>query len=289
MTDAASTPEPGSTEVAHTWRPARFMVIAAHPDDADFGPAATAARWIDAGSVGWLVCCTSGDQGGEDPFQDPFELAAIREREQRDAAAIVGYAGVSFLHQPDGALVNDLALREMLVREIRTFQPDAVLATDPEVVFYGDGGINHTDHRAAGMAAVDAVYPAARNPMAFPWLVREGLALHRVKRVYLFWPNNPTVRIDVSDTIGRKIAALRAHASQIREPAKLEERILAWAREEGQVIGVDAAESLRVVVIDDDADEGPETSEADAAEATAEASGAQARAEGAAGATASPH
>ena len=78
--------------------------------------------------------------------------------------------GVTFLHQPDGNLVNDLPLREMLVREIRTFRPDAVLCGDPEVVIHGGGGINHTDHRAAAMAAVDAVYPAARNPMAFPWL-----------------------------------------------------------------------------------------------------------------------
>ena len=101
-------------QAAHDWRPERFMVIAAHPDDADFGPAGTAARWIDAGSVGWLVCCTSGDQGGEDPDLDPSDLAADREREQRAAAQVVGYAGVSFLHQPDGALVNDLALRELL-------------------------------------------------------------------------------------------------------------------------------------------------------------------------------
>jgi LmbE family N-acetylglucosaminyl deacetylase len=71
---------------AHGWRPPRFMVIAAHPDDAEFGPAGTAARWIDAGSVGWLVCCTSGDQGGEDPDADPLELAALRELEQRAAA-----------------------------------------------------------------------------------------------------------------------------------------------------------------------------------------------------------
>ena len=84
--------------VAHDWRPARFMVIAAHPDDAEFGPSGTAARWIGEGSVGWLVCCTSGDQGGEDPDQDPFDLAALREREQEAAAAVIGYAGVSFLH-----------------------------------------------------------------------------------------------------------------------------------------------------------------------------------------------
>ena len=235
------------------------MVIVAHPDDADFGPAATAARWIDAGSVGWLVCCTSGDAGGEDPDRDPLELAAEREREQDAAATIVGYEGVTYLHQPDGALANDLALRELLVREIRTFRPDAVLTSDPEVLFYRDGGVNHTDHRAAGLAAVDAVYPAARNPMAFPWLARSGLAKHAVRRLYLFWPNKPNVRIDVTATIGRKVDALTAHASQIKEPAKLDERMREWAREEGEPIGVDAGEAFRLVVIDEDDDEGPHT------------------------------
>ncbi|MEO5884588.1 MAG: PIG-L deacetylase family protein, partial [Candidatus Limnocylindrales bacterium] len=222
MTEAA-------TPAAHAWRPARFMVIAAHPDDAEFGPSGTAARWIAAGSVGWLVCCTSGDQGGEDPEQDPFQLAALREREQEAAAAVTGYDGVTFLHQPDGALANDLALRSMLVREIRTFRPDAVLATDPETLFHGDGGVNHTDHRAAGMAAVDAVYPAARNPMAFPGLVRRGLAAHVVRRLYLFWSNHPTVWVDISSTLERKLSALAEHRSQIRDTDALAGRIRAWA------------------------------------------------------------
>jgi LmbE family N-acetylglucosaminyl deacetylase len=233
------------------------MVIAAHPDDAEFGPAGTAARWIDAGSEGWLVCCTSGDQGGEDPDADPLALAALREEEQRAAAAIVGYAGVSFLHQPDGALANDLALREQLVREIREFRPDAVLATDPETIIYKDGGINHTDHRAAGIAAIDAVYPAARNPMAFPWLARNGLAAHKVKRVYLFWSDRSDTWVDISATLDRKIEALRAHTSQIHDPAGLADRIRSWAGEEGASIGATAAEGLRIVIIDDDEDEGP--------------------------------
>lgn len=263
MTSQSMGPEttsaPGEHPRPHDYRPARFMVIAAHPDDADFGPAATAARWIDAGSTGWLVCCTSGDQGGEDPFMDPFELAATREAEQQSAASIVGYAGVSFLHQPDGALANDLALRELLVREIRTFRPDAVLTHDPEVLFYGGGGVNHTDHRTAGMAAIDAVFPAARNPMAFASLARNGLAAHKVRRLYLFWPNNPDCWVDVTATIDRRIDALRAHISQIHHPDELEPKIRAWAAEEGEPIGVAAGESFRLVVIDEDDDaEGPE-------------------------------
>ncbi len=255
------TSEPITTAEAHAWRPERFMVIAAHPDDADFGPAATAARWIDEGSVGWLVCCTSGDAGAEDPDTDPLELAALREREQRAAADVVGYAGVTFLHMPDGALVNDLILREHLVREIRTFRPDAVLATDPENLFPRDAGVNHTDHRASGYAAVDAVYPAARNPMAFPWLARDGLASHRVRRLYLFWTNKPTAYVDISSTVGRKLDALRAHASQLKDFDRVEKWIREWSAEVGKDIGVAAGEGFHLVIIDED-DELPEESEA---------------------------
>jgi LmbE family N-acetylglucosaminyl deacetylase len=243
---------------AHAWRPDRFLVITAHPDDAEFGPAATAARWIDAGSVGHLVCCTSGDQGGEDPTLDPMALAATREAEQRAAALVVGYAGVTFLHQPDGALANDLALREQLVREIRAFRPDAVLTHDPEVLFYGDGGVNHADHRAAGIAAVDAVFPAARNPMAFPRLAREGLAPHRARRLYLFWSNRPNAWVDVSDTLDRRIDALRCHVSQMHHPERLDARMREWAAEEGMPIGARYGEAFRLVVIDADEVDAPE-------------------------------
>jgi LmbE family N-acetylglucosaminyl deacetylase len=258
MTDPSVSQDKAAKE-AHAWRPERFMVITAHPDDSEFGPAATAARWIDAGSAGRLVVCTSGDQGADDPDLDPLVLSATREAEQRAAAEIVGYDQVVFLHQPDGALANDLPLRELLVREIREFRPDAVLTHDPEVVFHGDGGINHTDHRTAGLAAVDAVYPAARNPMTFPWLARDGLAAHNVRRLYLFWSNSPNARVDVSATVERKISALRAHTSQLRHPERVERWIRDWAADEGKSIGSDAAEALRVIVIDDDADEAPDS------------------------------
>ncbi|HYN48444.1 MAG TPA: PIG-L deacetylase family protein [Candidatus Nanopelagicales bacterium] len=248
---------PGERPEAHAWRPTRFLVVAAHPDDAEYGPAATAAAWIDAGSIGRLVCCTSGDQGGEDPAADPLLLAATREEEQRRAAGIVGYDEVVFLHQPDGALANELPLRELLVREIRRFRPDAVLTHDPEVLFYAGAGVNHADHRAAGIAAVDAVFPAARNPMAFPGLARSGLAAHAVRRLYLFWPNTPTAWVDVAATLDRKVDALRCHASQVADPAGLEARIRAWAAEEGEPIGAAAAEAFRLIVIDDDPGEGP--------------------------------
>lgn len=226
------------------------MVIVAHPDDADFGPAGTIASWTAAGTIARLVCCTSGDAGGDDPEADPLALARLREEEQRAAARVLGYEGVTFLHRPDGALENDLPLREQLVRCIREFRPDAVLAMDPTVIVLGNTYIQHTDHRAAAMAAVDAVYPAARNPMAFPHLAREGLAHHEVPRIYLFFTEAPTAWVDISATLERKIAALSEHRSQIREPAKLEERIREWAREEGGPAGLAAGEAFRIVQLD---------------------------------------
>jgi LmbE family N-acetylglucosaminyl deacetylase len=234
--------------VRHDDRPDRVLVIVAHPDDADFGPAATIARWIRAGATAHLVCCTSGDAGGDDARMDPLELGRLREREQRAAAAHIGYEAVTFLHRPDGALANDLALREQLVRVIRTFRPDAVVTFDPTVLIHDNSYFQHTDHREAAIAAVDAVYPAARNAMAFPNLVlHEGLEPHAVGRVYLFWTDQPTAWVDVSETVDVKIAALREHASQLRQPEELEERIRGWARDEGARYGVDGAESFRVV------------------------------------------
>jgi LmbE family N-acetylglucosaminyl deacetylase len=240
---------------AHKWIPRRFMVIVGHPDDADFGPAGTAAAWIDAGAEGWLVCCTSGDAGGEDPFLDPLELARAREEEQRRAAVVVGYAGVTFLHQPDGNLVNSLALREMLVREIRTFKPDAVFCGDPEVFFHGNASVNNTDHRAAAAAAVDAVFPAARNPMAFPSMGRNGLQAHRVRRIYMMWSNQTDVWIDVTATADRKIEALRSHASQLHDPETVFDRVRERMAEQGARLGVAAAENYRLVILDQDPEE----------------------------------
>jgi LmbE family N-acetylglucosaminyl deacetylase len=136
-----------------------------------------------------------------------------------------------------------------------------VLTIDPEVVFYRDGGVNHTDHREAGLAAVDAVYPAARNAMAFPALARAGLAPHKVRRLYLFWPNDPNAWVDVSATVGRKVDALLAHASQLRDVERVRGWIESSTREEGAEIGATAGEAFRVIVIDEDEDgdeaEGP--------------------------------
>jgi LmbE family N-acetylglucosaminyl deacetylase len=233
---------------SHEGCPERVLVITAHPDDADFGVAGTMAKWIRAGTIARLVCCTSGDAGADDARTDPLELARRREAEQSAAAAVVGYESVDYLHRPDGALENDLALREQLVRIIRQFRPTAVVAMDPTVVIGASGFVQHVDHRNAGLAAVDAVYPAARNAMAFPNLVLdEGLEPHEVGQIYLFFTDGPDIRVDITDTIETKIAALREHVSQLRKPEGLEEMVRNWAREDGSPIGAEAAESFRLL------------------------------------------
>lgn len=235
-------------EEPYAERPNRALVITAHPDDADFGVAATVSKWVAAGTVARLVCCTSGDAGADDARTDPLELARRREAEQRAAAAVVGYESVDYLHRPDGALENDLALREQLVRIIRQFKPDAVLSMDPTVVLHERGYVQHVDHRNAGMAAVDAVYPAARNAMAFPHLVLdEGLEPHTVNNLYLFFTDRPNAWVDVTDTLDSKLAALREHVSQLRKPEELEGMLRNWAAEAGTKIGTKAAEAFRVL------------------------------------------
>jgi len=229
-------------------RPARLLVVVAHPDDADFGLAGSVARWVTEGTVTQLVCCTSGDGTGDDPATDPLDLAARREQEQRAAAAIVGYEGVTFLHRPDGALANDLALREQLVRLIRTFRPDAVATCDPRVLIHPWGMVNHVDHREAGAAALDAVYPAAGNAMAFPHLTRsEGLAPHDVGRLLLFWSERPTHAVDISDTLEHKSRALQAHTGRHTQAADLDERVRAWARRDGAAAGHEAGEAVALI------------------------------------------
>lgn len=231
-------------------RPARLLVITAHPDDADFGVAGTIAKWTRAGTVAQLVCCTSGDAGADDARIDPLELARRREVEQRAAARVVGYEDVHFLHRPDGALENDLALREQLVRIIRTFRPDAAMAMDPTVIIREDGFIQHVDHRQAALAAVDAVYPAARNAMAFPWLViDERLEPVNVDEMYLFFTDRPNIWVDTTETLDLKLAALREHASQLRKPAELEQMLRKWAQQGGEAIGSQAAEAFRYITL----------------------------------------
>ena len=193
---------------------ARVLSITAHPDDVDFGAAGTVARWTEAGIEVIYCVVTDGDAGGFDEDFPRDEMPALRRAEQVAAARCVGVHDVRFLGYPDGRVEATLDLRRDLARVIRQVRPDRVVVPSPERN-YNRIGIGHPDHRAVGSAALDAVYPDARNPFAFPELrEREALAAWTVREVWIAGGGTPNHYVDVTDTFARKIAALRAHQSQ---------------------------------------------------------------------------
>jgi LmbE family N-acetylglucosaminyl deacetylase len=234
-----------------------YVVVAAHPDDPDFGVAGTAASLARAGHAVHYVMCTSGDAGSEDPTVSPDELIGIREAEQEAAGRILGLSGVHYLRFPDGELEPTLALRKALVRVMRQLKADVVICQDPRALVDDDGTyLNHPDHRAAGQAAVDAAFPAVGNPSAFRDLLSEGLQPYKVREVWLYFTSGAHVNhwVDVSDTIEQKIAALEAHVSQIGDWARsggLRKEMLKWAAEEAErhKLGYQYAEGFQRIVL----------------------------------------
>ncbi len=206
----------------------RILVIAAHPDDVDFGAAATIARWTDAGIEVVYCIVTDGDAGGQDESVPRAEMAPLRRKEQTAAAACVGVHDLRFLGYPDGRVEATLGLRKDLARVIRQVRPDRVVCPSPERN-YARLGVSHPDHRAVGSAALDAIYPDARNPFAFPELrTEEGLKPWTVREVWLPGGPSPDHYVDVTGTFDRKVAALRAHESQTGHMENLPEFLRGW-------------------------------------------------------------
>ena len=237
--------------------PKRAMSIHAHPDDQEFTVAGTLAKWAAAGCEVTSIIITSGDAGSNQPDHDENHkpiLARLREKEQRAANKTLGVRETIFLQYPDGELEPTLALRKELTRLIRRFQPDAVVIGDPQGVFYGNGYINHPDHRAAAQAALYAVFPSAETRLIFTDLLRAGYEPHKVRRVYVHGTEKPDTWVDIASTIQVKLRALRKHKSQIGDwdPAKM---IRAWAAEEGKEKGLKYAEAFKVMINEDQAPE----------------------------------
>jgi LmbE family N-acetylglucosaminyl deacetylase len=204
------------------------LVVAAHPDDIDFGAAGTVASWTAAGIAVTYCVCTSGEASG-DVDRDAVEMARTREAEQRAAAAQVGVTDVVFLHHPDGTLTPSLELRRDITRVIRQVRPDRVLAWSPEINWERIA-TSHPDHRASGEAAIAAVFPDSRNPHAHRELLDdEGLEPWTVGELWVNDAPTPLHNhvVDVTDTFDKKMAALRSHASQIGDGAGLEKMLRA--------------------------------------------------------------
>lgn len=208
--------------------PQKVLVILAHPDDPEFFCGATLARWARAGHQISYCLLTCGDKGYNDTTKpadfSSDELCAIRHREQEAAAKTIGARAVQFLDHADGYLVPDLELRRELVRAIRQQKPDILVTCDPQDLFAAYG-LNHPDHRAAGQAALDAVFPAAGNPAYFPELLAQGYQPHMPKEVWCSHTNQPSVVLDITDTWPVKLEALLEHRSQIGDVAKFTERM----------------------------------------------------------------
>ncbi len=194
--------------------PLRVMMIAAHPDDAEYGCAGTVARWAAEGRDITYLLLSSGDKGSKDAGIRPGTLATLREKEQAAAARKLGVGNLIFLRHPDGMLENTMALRRELAGAIRTARPHIVLTIDPWHHYQ-----THPDHRAAGMAALDAVY-AAKEVNLFAEQLVAGVEPWRVKDVYLFWTDSPDHFEDITLSIGRRISALMLHVSQTGKDRK---------------------------------------------------------------------
>ncbi len=203
----------------------RILVITAHPDDVDFGAAGTVARWTDAGIDVSYCIVTNGDAGGSDRSVPRDEMATLRQAEQTAAAKQVGVYDLHFLGYPDGRVEPTLGLRKDLARVIRLLRPDRVLCQSPERN-YARLGVGHPDHRAVGSASLDAIYPDSRNPFAFPELLaEEKLEPWTVREVWIAGGPAPTHYVDITDTFGRKVAALRSHVSQVKDIDGLEDML----------------------------------------------------------------
>ncbi|WP_327585653.1 PIG-L family deacetylase [Nonomuraea sp. NBC_00507] len=215
----------------------RVLVVTAHPDDADFGAAGSVALFVDRGVEVTYLLITDGDAGGNERTLDNSGMAELRRSEQRAAAKAVGVTDVRFFGYSDGQVVPSLELRRDIARVIRQVRPDLVITHHPDRN-YRFIAPSHPDHRAVGGATLDAVYPDARNPYAFPELLKdEGLKAWTVREVWLNGGPTPNHWVDITDAIDRKLAALQSHVSQVSHVEGFAEfvrgRFAAWAEEAG--------------------------------------------------------
>lgn len=205
--------------------------VAAHPDDLEFGASGTFIKWVRQGASCYYLICTDGSKGSDDPKMTTERLIKTRQEEQKAAGEIIGLKDVFFLDYPDTELSPNLDLKRDIVRYIRMLRPDIVVALDP-TIFYSTtrNFINHTDHRAAGNATMDAVFPLARDRLTFPEHEAEGFTPHKVKQIYFVNFENYNEVVDISETFGTKIKALAAHKSQIKADA------IDWVRQRSETL-----------------------------------------------------
>lgn len=222
--------------------PKIVLGVAAHPDDLDFGSAGTIAAWTSKGTKVYYLVLTNGNKGSADTNAQPAALTELRRQEQRDAAELLGVTEVFFCDYEDGGLVVNMDVKRDIARIIRTVRPDTVITMDPSMLYDEERGfINHPDHRAAGQSALDAIYPLARDHLSFPELLQdEGLQPHYVETVLLTNFTKQNFYVNISDTFESKLAAIRAHTSQVPDVEGME----SWMRRIAEMMGSKAGCAL---------------------------------------------
>lgn len=225
-------------------QPKIVLGIAAHPDDLDVGAGGTIAYFASQGAEIHYLILTDGGKGSDDPTITSAELTKIRHQEQQTALGIVGGKSITFLDYPDGELEITRELKKEIVKTIRSIKPDVVITMDPTIIYSAEKGyINHPDHRAAGQATLDAVFPLARDRLTFPELYESGYLPHKTPTLLLVNFNTSNCTVDITNTFDKKIQALQAHVSQFGN-----QDISAWVRamaeEQGKQAGYELGESF---------------------------------------------
>jgi len=224
------------------------MVITAHPDDSEFGAGGTVAALTREGKSVSYCILTNGNKGSSDREMTPERLVKIREEEQRNAARVLGVETIDFLGFPDCELENTRETRLAVTASVRRHRPDLIICQNPNRT--KNFGVSHRDHRVAADIVLDCVYPLARDHMAFPELLAQGLEPHKVKEVHMMWWDDPEIVVDISQTIDLKIKALQCHVSQMKDVAAMEKRVRERNAELGKDKGFAFAETFDRVVID---------------------------------------
>jgi LmbE family N-acetylglucosaminyl deacetylase len=202
------------------------LVVLAHPDDPDFFCGGTIGLWTSQGRKVVYCLLTRGDKGSDDPKADPQALMSRRTEEQLAAADVLGVSEVKFLDYRDGEIRPSEELCLDITRMIRQVKPDILVTCDPTNFYPNRRRLNHSDHRAVGEAALDAVFPAARSGMYFPQLLEEGLAAHKVEHVYITGAAQPDLNVDITSQFDKKIKAIGCHVSQVGDDlAALRDRL----------------------------------------------------------------
>lgn len=208
----------------------RALVLFAHPDDAEYMCGGTVAAWTREETEVHYVCVTDGSAGSNDAGMTRERMRPIREKEQLAAADVLGVAGCTFLGWVDGEAEVTLDLRKAVAREVRRIRPDVIVAPDATRRWYGQGYINHADHRAVGEVALCAVMPDAPSRPQFPGLLEEGFEPFEVPHLWLA-ADEPDTYVDITDTMDRKLEALAKHESQRGEASA------PWVRERARTLG----------------------------------------------------